>query len=161
MSNFQTKTITQTLKDLATSSEGLSDKEIVAREHTRQKEEKIKRRNFAFKIFDQFADLMIIVLLIASAVSIAIGFMQKEAEEIVDGCIILAIVLMNAIFGALQENKAEKSLEALSKLTASQCVVLRNKSRVKINCDELVCGDIVLMESGSIIPADLRLMNLH
>lgn len=158
MSNFQTKSISQTLKDLASSIDGLSDKEVVAREHTKQKEEKPKRRNFAFKIFDQFADLMIIVLLVASAISIAIGFVQGQVEEIVDGCIILAIVLMNAIFGAVQENKAEKSLEALSKLTASECLVLRNKTRVKIGCDQLVQGDIVLLESGSIVPADLRLI---
>ena len=74
MADFQTKTIEQTIKDLASSVDGLTEKEVIARAHTKRKEVKPKRKNFAFKIFDQFADLMIIVLLVASAISIAIGF---------------------------------------------------------------------------------------
>ena len=104
---------------------------------------------------------MIIILLVASVVSITIGIVERKASEIVDGLIILLIVLMNAIFGVVQEYKAEKSLEALSRLTEPECLVLREGKLTKINTKQLVLGDIVMLEAGSILPADLRLIETH
>lgn len=138
---------------------GLSSKEVQMREFTKKSEGvSPKKHGLVSKFFEQFFDFMIIVLLIASAISIVIGIVEKTAGEIVDGCIILAIVLMNAVFGVVQEYRAEKSLEALSKLTQPECFVLRDGEKIKINTSNLVEGDIVLLESGTIVPADLRLI---
>ena len=161
MKGYHNKTINQTLIDLNATAEGLSEEEVLARVGTKRPDEKPKKQGVGLKFIQQFADFMIIILLIASAISIVIGIVQKEAEEIVDGCIILAIVIMNAIFGVVQEYKAEKSLEALSKLSQPECFVLRNGIKQKIHAKDLVEGDVVVLEAGSIVPADLRLIETH
>ncbi len=162
MEDFFKQSADKALSKLNSRREGLSTEEVLSRENTKKIEQPKERKNgLVSRFFEQFFDLMIIVLLFASAVSIIIGIVEKEAEEIVDGCIILAIVLMNAIFGVIQEYKAEKSLEALNKYTQPECFVKRNGEIVKINTKNLVIGDIVLLESGSIVPADLRLIESH
>jgi len=155
---YHNKTINQTLLDLSSCPSGLSEDEVLSRANTKRGGIETKHKSLGLKFFAQFADFMIIVLLIASAVSMVIGIIEGQAEEIIDGIIILSIVLMNAIFGVVQENKAEKSLEALSKLTQAECVVMREGEKKKIKTDDLVLGDVVLLESGSIVPADLRLI---
>lgn len=158
MRSFHNKTINQTFRELGVNADGLCESEVLSRAGTRREDPPIKKRGLGFKILEQFTDFMIIILLIASALSIVIGIVQGKAEEIVDGCIILAIVLMNAIFGVVQDLKAEKSLEALGKLAQPECFVLRGGEKIKIKTKELVEGDIVLLEAGSIVPADLRLV---
>ncbi|MBQ8444477.1 MAG: calcium-translocating P-type ATPase, PMCA-type [Clostridia bacterium] len=155
---YHNKSIHQTLLDLSTRPSGLSEGEVLSRVGTKRNETPIKRKSLGFKIIEQFTDFMIIILLIASAISIVIGIVEGQAGEIVDGCIILAIVLMNAIFGVVQEHKAEKSMEALNKLSQPECVVLRGGEKKKIKTADLVLGDVVVLEAGSIIPADLRLI---
>lgn len=150
------------LKNLSSRRGGLTEQEINQRENTKKVDQpKTKKHGLVSRFFEQFFDFMIIILLIASAISIAIGIVEKTAGEIVDGCIILAIVIMNAIFGVVQEYKAEKSLEALNKLSHPECFVRRGGNIEKINTKDLVIGDIVLIESGSIVPADLRLVESH
>lgn len=160
MENFHCKSIEQTLRELRSRSSGLKSSELVGRERAEVIMQG-KKNSIISKFFAQFFDLMIIILLFASAVSIIIGIIEKSSSEIIDGCIILFIVIMNAIFGVVQEYKAEKSLEALSKLTEPECLVLRDGQMTKINTNELVIGDIVSLEAGAIVPADLRLIESH
>ena len=160
MENFHCKSIEQTLRELRSRSSGLKSSELVGRERAEVIMQG-KKNSIISKFFAQFFDLMIIILLFASAVSIVIGIIEKSSSEIIDGCIILFIVIMNAIFGVVQEYKAEKSLEALSKLTEPECFVLRDGQMIKINTNELVIGDIVSLEAGAIVPADLRLIESH
>lgn len=160
MSNFHCKSIEQSLRELNSSPQGLKNSDLTKRE----KAEVLgydKKSSIVSKFFEQFYDLMIVILLFASALSIVIGIIEKTTSEIIDGCIILFIVLINAIFGVIQEYKAEKSLEALGKLTQPECYILRDGQMLKINTSELVLGDIVSLEAGTILPADLRLIKSH
>ena len=106
----------------------------------------------AQKFFEQFKDLMIIVLLAAAIISAVVS------HEIVDSIIILAVVIINAIMGVVQEAKAEQAIEALREMSTPNANVLRNGHTVTIKSDELVPGDIVLLEAGDVVPADLRLL---
>lgn len=160
MKDFHNLTIKEVLNEVKSSSKGLSEEEALSR-HAKWSSNDIaedKKRPFIIKFLEQFKDLMILILLVASAVSIGIGIWQKQIDEIVDGCIILAIVIMNAIFGLVQENKAEKSLDALKKMTEPEALVMRNGQVQKVNTKKLVVGDVVVLEAGSIVPADLRLI---
>jgi Ca2+-transporting ATPase len=103
------------------------------------------------KFIAQFKDLMIIVLMIAALVSVFIG-------EGVDAAIIMLVVILNAIFGVFQESKAEEAIDALKSLAAPQAHVRRDGRVQTIKSEELVPGDIVILEAGDIVPADLRLM---
>lgn len=161
MDNFHSKSINQALIDTNSSKDGLSSVQASERKVVNNQDEHIKRNSIAFKFMEQFADLMIIILLIAAAVSIAIGIINRTAGEIADGCIILAIVIMNAVFGVVQEHKAEKSLEALKKLSQQEILVQRNGEKLKISTDELVVGDVIILEAGVILPADVRLIETH
>lgn len=161
MKEFYKQSREDVLKNLNSLKEGLSEEEVILRENTKKAEPQQKKHGIVSRFFEQFFDFMIIILLIASAVSIIIGIVEKTAGEIVDGCIILAIVLMNAVFGVIQEYKAEKSLEALNKLSQPECFVKRGGEVKKISTKNLVIGDIVILESGSIVPADLRLTESH
>ncbi len=158
---YYSKSANEVLSLLSTSPKGLNGEEVRARERTKKATPPPKKHGLVSRFFEQFFDFMIIILLLASAVSIIIGIVEGTAGEIVDGCIILAIVIMNAIFGVVQEYKAEKSLEALSKLTQPECVVMREGKTQKILTQNLVIGDVVVLESGSIVPADLRLIESH
>ncbi|MFA4904915.1 MAG: cation-translocating P-type ATPase [Candidatus Margulisiibacteriota bacterium] len=104
--------------------------------------------------FSQFKDFMILVLLAAAAVSGLVG-------EFSDTLVIMAIVILNALLGASQEIRAEKAVAALKKLAAPQSTVLRNQKWQKIPSRELVPGEIVTLEAGSLVPADVRLIEVH
>ena len=162
MEEYFKESFEKVLNKVSSRRDGLSDEEVFSRENTKRPEKStIKKQGLVSRFFEQFFDLMIIILLLASAISIIIGIVEKTAGEIIDGCIILAIVLMNAIFGVVQEYKAEKALDALNKLTQPECFVRRGGLVKKISTNNLVLGDIVLLESGTIIPADLRLIESH
>lgn len=141
---------------------GLTNEEVNSR---RQKyganklEDKPKETLF-IKFIKQFNDFMIIVLIIASIVSAAISYIQGE-NDYIDSIIIIAIVILNAIMGVVQEAKAEKSIEALKEMTPPKAKVLRNNITNDINAEELVPGDIVILEAGNYVPADCRLIESH
>ena len=115
-----------------------------------------KKKSLLQRFLDQFKDFSIIVLIIAAIVSGAVGI--AEGEGITDTIIILIVVIVNAIIGVSQEAKAEKSLEALQKLTDHASKVVRNGEVTVIPAKELVPGDIVVLDTGDYIPADLRII---
>lgn len=160
MDSFYTKTPEEVLSELNSSPEGLSDTEARKRldEHGLNALSEGKKRPLILKFFDQFKDVMIIVLLVAALVSGIISIVRKEYSELIDSGLILLIVIVNAIIGLVQENKAEKSLEALKNLNKHYAKVLRNGNIEKVKSEELTVGDIVLLEAGDIVPADMRLI---
>lgn len=114
------------------------------------------KKSFLLIFLSQFKSFMIIILLIAAVISGIIG--MTEGEGLLDTFVILGILILNAFVGAYQEKKAESSLEALKNLSAPVTKVLRNKTVREISTKLLVPGDIVILETGAIIPADLRLI---
>ena len=115
-----------------------------------------KKKSLLQKFLEQFKDFSIIVLIIAAIVSGVVGI--AEGEGITDTIIILIVVIVNAIIGVTQEAKAEKSLEALQKLTDHASKVIRNAEITVVPAKELVPGDIVVLDTGDYIPADLRII---
>ncbi len=115
-----------------------------------------KKKSLIKKFLEQFKDFSIIILIIAAIVSGTVGII--EGEGITDTIIILIVVIVNAIIGVTQESKAEKSLEALRKLTDHATKVIRNGEITVIPSKELVPGDIVVLDTGDYIPADLRII---
>ena len=110
-----------------------------------------KRKGLLSKILAQFNDFLVLILIIASGVSFAVG-------ERTDALVILAIVIINALLGLYQEGRAEKALEALKKMAAPNAKVIRDGGTTVVPANTLVPGDIVLLESGDIVPGDLRLI---
>ena len=160
MKEFYSMTIDQALSETQSNKKGLSEKEARGRLSLSADKHILpqKGKSMFEKLGEQFKDLMIIILLVASTISIVIGIVEGTSEEIIDGCIILGIVIMNAIIGVVQENKAEKALESLKKIIEPEGYVLRGGQVIKINNKKLVEGDIVLLQAGTIVPADLRLI---
>ncbi|MDD3153041.1 MAG: HAD-IC family P-type ATPase, partial [Bacteroidales bacterium] len=114
-----------------------------------------KKRTVLQMFLSQFKSFMILILIIAAVVSGYIGL--KQGEGLLDVYVILGIVILNAIIGTVQEKKAEASLEALRQLSSPHCKVLRDGSIQTVDAKELVPGDIVYVETGDFVPADLRL----
>ena len=139
-------------------SRGLSSSQVTQRvEKYGYNELKAKKKKSIFvKFLEQFKDFMIIILIIAAIVSGIVGV--KEGEGITDTIIILVVVIVNAIIGVAQENKAEKSLEALQKMSSHVAKVIRDGKLSVIPSRELVPGDLVVIETGDYIPADLRII---
>lgn len=103
---------------------------------------------------------MIIILIIAAGISAIMSYLQKT-NEYLDSIIIIAIVVLNAIMGLVQESKAEKSIEALKKMSAPVTKVKRNGNIETIKAEELVPGDYIILETGCYVPADARLLNTY
>ena len=160
MSNYFAKTTEEVLENVQATTSGLSYREAKTRLEQNGKNaltEKKKKSNFV-KFLQQFKEILIIVLLISSVVSVVIGIIQKSYGEFIDAGIILVIVFVNAIIGFLQERKSEEAMASLKNLTKPFCKVNRNGKTIKVKSEELVLGDIVVLEAGDIIPADLRLL---
>ena len=115
-----------------------------------------KKKSLFVKFLEQFKDFMIIILIIAAVVSGVVGYMQGEG--ITDSIIIFIVIIVNAIVGVAQESKAEKSLEALQKLSDHVAKVIRNGNLDVVPSKELVPGDIVVLDTGDFVPADLRII---
>ncbi len=150
--------VTQVAEKLQTSLEkGLSKDEAKRRLDTYgyNEFEKKKKKGIFYKFLQQFKSFMIIVLLVAAIISGIVGYMHGEGFT--DALIILFIVILNALIGTIQEAKAEQSLEALEKMSAPHCKVIRDGQVEVIESRELVPGDLVVLDTGDAIPADLRL----
>ncbi|MGN1310975.1 MAG: cation-translocating P-type ATPase [Clostridia bacterium] len=157
--NWFGQTVDETVSTLKTDVEkGLSQDEVKKRqEQYGLNELKAKKKKSLFvKFLEQFKDFMIIILIISAIISGVIGV--AEGEGITDTIIILIVVVVNAIIGVAQENKAEKSLEALQKLSSHVAKVIRNGKLEVVPSKELVPGDIVVLDTGDYVPADLRII---
>ena len=118
-----------------------------------------KKRSLFLRFMDQLNDFMVFILLGAAAISIALAIYNREMSEIFEGVLILAIVILNAVLGLVQEGKAEKALESIKKMSSPHATVLRDGIEKVITVEEIVPGDIVLLAAGDIIPADLRIVD--
>lgn len=109
------------------------------------------------RFFEQMGDPMVIMLLVAAAISVITGFIQGEPEW-ADAAIILSVVILNSVLGVVQEAKSEQALEALQEMSAAQSKVIRDGKMVHMASSELVPGDVVLLEAGDSVPADCRVI---
>ena len=138
---------------------GLTNDEILKRKNQYGKNEleNTKKESLVIKFFKQFNDFMIIILIIASLVSAGMSWYQGE-NDYIDSIIIIAIVVLNAIMGVLQEAKAEKSIESLKKMTPQMSKVVREGKEREVRSEDLMIGDIVILEAGNSVPADCRII---
>lgn len=156
---WYSKSVEEVQKQLNTDKDkGLTEEQVTeSRKKYGNNELKEKKKKSLFvKFLEQFKDFMIVILIIAAVVSGIVGVM--EGEGITDTIIILIVVIVNAIIGVMQENKAEKSLEALQKLSSHAAKVIRNGNMQVLPSKELVPGDLVILETGDYVPADLRII---
>ena len=139
---------------------GLNEKQVEDKQNKfgLNKLEQKKKESIVIKFIKQFNDFMIIILIIASIISAVVARLEGS-NDYFDSIIIIAIVVFNAIMGLVQEAKAEKSLEALKKMTAPTCRIKRNGKISTIKSEQIVPGDIVLLEAGNYVPADCRLIS--
>jgi len=159
MKNWFNQTISEVEQNLQTNlSKGLTTEQV------KQNQEKYganelkeqKKKSIFQKFLAQFKDFSIIILIIAAIISGVVGV--AEGEGIVDTIVILLVVIVNAVIGVAQESKAEKSLEALQKLSSHAAKVIRNGKTEVIPAKDLVPGDVVIIETGDFISADLRII---
>ena len=156
---YYQQSVEQVVRQLKTNlTSGLSSDEVTALQERDGLNEFAKKQHTSLwhKFISQFKSFMIIVLLVAAVISGITGYMNGEG--ITDAIIILSILIVNAIIGVFQEAKAENALDALEKLSAPHCKVVRNGKHEVIESRELVVGDIVEIETGDSVPADLRLI---
>ena len=153
---FYTQGEEEVLKSLDTSVEGLSTAQAKERldAYGFNELDEGEKRSLLSKFIDQFKDLMIIILLVAAALSV----ITEGMHGLTDACIILAVVVLNAAFGVYQEGQAEAAIEALKNMSSPLARVRRDGNIVEIDSRELVPGDIVLLEAGDVVPADMRLL---
>ena len=116
-----------------------------------------KKENIVIRFVKQFNDFMIIILILASIISAVVSYMQGQ-NDYIDSIIIIAIVILNAVMGLIQEEKAEKSIESLKKLTPQIAKVIRDGELKEILAEELVQGDIIELSDGNYVPADCRII---
>lgn len=149
------------MESFSVGAEGLSREEAAAglEKYGKNELQKARKKSLLQKFFAQFKDVMIIVLIVAALISAVIAVARKEYGELVDSGIILLIVILNAVIGLVQENKAEAALDALQNMNKPFSKVVRGGDVVQIRSEEIVPGDIVNLEAGDIVPADLRLIS--
>ena len=146
------------LRELNASSEGLTTAEAEKRlaENGKNKLQAAKGKSIIRRFFEQLADPMIIILLVAAAISGVLSIIENDSFT--DVIIILAVVIVNAVLGVYQESKAEKAIEALQEMSASTSKVLRDGKVQIVYSEDLVVGDIILIEAGDAVPADARIL---
>ena len=148
----------EVLKEYEATEEGLSGSEASKRleKYGRNKLEEGKKDSLLKRFLNELADPMIIILIVAAAISGVTAF--YEGESFTDVIIILAVVIINAVLGVVQESKAEAAIEALQEIAAATSKVLRDGKQVTLKSEELVPGDIVILEAGDAVPADGRII---
>ena len=147
----------QVYESFSTAKEGLTQAEAAKRltDHGENKLAEGHKKTLLSIIISQFKNLMIIVLLAAGIISIIVG----HGEGLSDAVIIFAVIILNAVMGAVQESKAEAALEALKKMSAPSANVIRDGETMSVAASSLVVGDVVLLEAGDFVPADIRLVS--
>ena len=159
MKKTYTQSAEEVLRDLGATPEGLTTAQAEERlaKYGPNKLKEAPKPTLMQRFLQQLKDPMLIILLVAAGVSALTGMLSGESEwtEVI---IILAVVLLNAVLGVVQESKAEAAIEALQTMTAATCKVLRDGKMVILHSDELVPGDVVLLEAGDAVPADGRII---
>ena len=152
------KSTNEVLDEQITSQNGLSSEEAASRleKNGKNKLQEGKKEKLIVKFFKQLGEPMTIILLIAAAISGVIEVIEGAFP--VDAVIILAVVLLNAILGLIQEGKAEKALEALQQISAATSKVIRDGHQITVKSEDIVVGDIVVLEADDAVPADCRII---
>ena len=153
----------EVIEEVSTSLDGLSSDEAATRLEKNGKNKLVegKKESLIVRFFKQLAEPMTIILLVAAAVSAGVEIyngLQHGFEFPADVVIILAVVLINAILGVFQESKAEKAIEALQEMSKAQSKVIRDGKQISIASEDLVVGDIIVLEAGDAVPADARII---
>ncbi len=159
---FHNQSKEEVLQTLATDQEkGLSEKQVqeLTEKFGPNKLKEKKKKTTLQRFFDQFKDIMILILIVAAAISFVIACVERNPKEFFEPVLILLIVILNAVMGVLQESKAEKALDALKNLSAPSARVIRNGKEEVIDASLLVPGDIIHLEAGDFVPADARLLH--
>lgn len=160
---WQTMSIKETCEKLKTNIiNGLTKEEVEERiiKYGKNKLTEKKKESIIVKFIKQFNDFMIIILIIAALISAIMSYVEGS-KDYLDSIIIIFIVVLNAIMGVIQESKAEKSLDALKKMSAPTAKVKRDGMIKTVPSTEVVPGDIIIIETGSYIPADSRLIKAY
>ena len=154
------QSVEDVFKGVQSSPSGLSSKEAAKRleKYGANTLQEGKKKSLLEKFVDQFKDFMILVLLVAAVVSM---FAHSGDPDPTDAIIILAVVLLNAVLGVFQESKAEEAIEALKKMASPVASVLRDGHVEHIKGEDIVVGDVVILEAGDVVPADMRLFELN
>jgi len=161
MADFHSKSIEEVFKLVGSGADGLTEIEADKRlkQNGPNKLPEIKKQSLIVRFFKQFKDIMIIILLAAAAASLFIGLFAPDGHsEVLDFCIISGIVVLNAVLGLIQEIKAENAMESLKSMSQPHITVVREGTRRQIKIEELVAGDMVVLNTGDIVPADIRLV---
>ena len=154
------QSVEDVFKEVQSSPSGLSSQEVASRleKYGANTLQEGKKKSLLEKFVDQFKDFMILVLLVAAVVSM---FAHSGEPDPTDAIIILAVVLLNAILGVFQESKAEEAIEALKKMASPVASVLRDGHVEHIKGEDIVVGDVVILEAGDVVPADMRLFDVN
>ena len=154
------QTVEDVFKEVQSSPSGLSSQEAASRleKYGANTLQEGKKKSLLEKFVDQFKDFMILVLLVAAVVSM---FAHQGEPDPTDAIIILAVVLLNAVLGVFQESKAEEAIEALKKMASPVASVLRDGHVEHIKGEDIVVGDVVILEAGDVVPADMRLFEVN
>lgn len=154
------QSVEDVFKEVQSSPSGLSSQEAASRleKYGANTLQEGKKKSLLEKFVDQFKDFMILVLLVAAVVSM---FAHQGDPDPTDAIIILAVVLLNAVLGVFQESKAEEAIEALKKMASPVASVLRDGHVEHIKGEDIVVGDVVILEAGDVVPADMRLFEVN
>ena len=155
---YYLKSAEESMTQLKSQKEGLSETEAKTRMEAcgKNKLQEAERESLMHRFFVQMADPMILILIAAAVISGVTSF--YAGESFADVIIILAVVLINAVLGVYQESKAEKAIEALQEMAAATSKVLRDGKMISVKSEDLVPGDVVILEAGDAVPADGRII---
>src|SRR5690554_6787128 len=162
---MKTNIYANTTKELATNLETNLEKGLTSHEaekrllkYGKNELQEPPKRSLFMRFIDQMKDFMVIILIFASILSFTMAIITGEMGEVFEGLIIIAIVVVNALLGVIQESKAEKALENIKKLSTPHVTVIRDGKEEVIDVDKIVLGDIVRLHAGDYVPADLRII---
>lgn len=154
------QSVEDVFKEVQSSPSGLSSQEAASRleKYGANTLHEGKKKSLLEKFVDQFKDSMVIVLLVAAVVSM---FAHSGDPDPTNSIIILVVVLLNAVLGVFQDSKTEEAIEALKKMASTVASVLRDGHVEHIKAEDIVVGDVVILEAGDVVPADIRLFEVN
>jgi Ca2+-transporting ATPase len=150
----------EVFRKIGSGTDGISEEEAKARlAQYGPNEIVLKKKISKLKIlFEQFTNFMVILLIIAAAVLLAMNFFMGESSHLTDAILILAIVIANGIFGFVQDYRAELNIETIKKMSVTHAHIMRDRTKQEIDARDVVPGDVVFLEQGAKVPADVRLI---